>query len=198
MCHKLCHFIWGAAEMAIWSLLPIKRDYAGWLSIFRDNWQSTIAYEYEICSKIYENIICNFFFIYNQDNFDFGALKWLNFKMRLLIFGSLRHWLKKGTYKTEDRRGNEMVCSFHRKFWNSLSHGLRTPREEITFTAWPKTHSHSRSIFCLQHRPNFSDIIDLCLHWVSVVCGLSCEMKEREISLKCQITNLCLNGGWHK
>ena len=23
---------------------------------------------------------------------------------------------KKGTYKTEDRRGNEMVCSFHRKF----------------------------------------------------------------------------------
>ena len=54
-------------------------------------------------------------------------------------------------------------------------HGLRTPREEIAFTARPKIHSHSqifrygRSIFCLPHRPNFSDIFDLCLHWVSVV-----------------------------
>ena len=58
---------------------------------------------------------------------------------------------------------------------NQFKHGLRTPREEITFTARPKIHSHSqifrygRSIFCLPHRPNFSDIFDLCLHWVSVV-----------------------------
>ena len=57
------------------------------------------------------------------------------------------------------------------------SHRLRTPREEIAFTARPKIHSHSqifrycRSIFCLPHRPNFSDIFDLCLHWVSVVRG---------------------------
>ena len=57
-------------------------------------------------------------------------------------------------------------------------HGLRTPREEIAFTAWPKIHSHSQifryggSIFCLPHRPIFSDILDLCLHWVSVVRGL--------------------------
>ena len=56
--------------------------------------------------------------------------------------------------------------------WN---HGLRTPREERAFTARPKIHSHSqifsygRSIFCLPHRPNFSDFFDLCLHWVSVV-----------------------------
>ena len=56
-----------------------------------------------------------------------------------------------------------------------LTHGLRTPREEIAFTARPKIHSHSqifrygRRIFCLPHRPNFSDIFDLCLHWVSVV-----------------------------
>ena len=58
---------------------------------------------------------------------------------------------------------------------NTLTHGLRTPREEIAFTARPKIHSHSQifryggSIFCLPHRPNFSDIFDLCLHWVSVV-----------------------------
>ena len=25
------------------------------------------------------------------------------------------------------------------------------------------------SVFCQPHRPNFSDIFDLCLHWVSVV-----------------------------
>ena len=30
---------------------------------------------------------------------------------------------------------------------------------------------YGRSIFCVPHRPNFSDIFDLCLHWVSVVRG---------------------------
>ena len=56
-----------------------------------------------------------------------------------------------------------------------LMHGLRTPSEEIAFTARPKIHSHSqifrygRSIFSLPHRPKFSDFFDLCLHWVSVV-----------------------------
>ena len=55
------------------------------------------------------------------------------------------------------------------------THGLRTPRVEIAFTALPKIQSQSQifkydgSIFCLPHRPNFSDIFDLCLHWVSVV-----------------------------
>ena len=69
---------------------------------------------------------------------------------------------------------------------HDLIHGLRTPREEIAFTARPKIHSHSQifrycgSIFCLPHRPNFSDIFDLCLHWVSVV---------RELSLGVNIKN---------
>ena len=60
---------------------------------------------------------------------------------------------------------------------NMAKHGLWTPREEIAFTARPKIQSQSqifrygRSIFCLPHRPNFSDIFDLCLHWVSVVRG---------------------------
>ena len=59
---------------------------------------------------------------------------------------------------------------------HACSHGLLTPREEITFTAArPKIQSQSqsfvfgRSIFCLPHRPNLLDIFDLCLHWVSVV-----------------------------
>ena len=53
--------------------------------------------------------------------------------------------------------------------------GLRTPGEEIAFTARPKIKSQSqifrygRSIFCLPHRPKISDLFDLCLHWVSVV-----------------------------
>ena len=41
--------------------------------------------------------------------------------------------------------------------------------------ARPKIQSqifrYSRSIFCLPHRPNFSDFFDFCLHWVSVVRG---------------------------
>ena len=58
-----------------------------------------------------------------------------------------------------------------------MLHGLRTPRDEIAFTARPKIQSQSQifryggSIFCLPHRPIFSDIFDLCLHWVSVVRG---------------------------
>ena len=60
---------------------------------------------------------------------------------------------------------------------DSWTHGQRTPREEIAFNARPKIQSQSQiikyggSIFCLPHRPNFSDIFDLCLHWVSVVRG---------------------------
>ena len=63
--------------------------------------------------------------------------------------------------------------------FDGFCHGLRTPREEIAFTARPKIHSQSqifrygRSIFCLPHWPNFSDIFDLCLHWVSIVRGIS-------------------------
>ena len=68
-------------------------------------------------------------------------------------------------------------------------HGLRTPREEIDFTARLKIQSQSQiftygqSIFCLPHRPNFSDIVDLCLHWVSVVRG----KKERKSGCNLQI-----------
>ena len=67
--------------------------------------------------------------------------------------------------------------------WCTCKHGLRTPREEIAFTARPKIQSKSqilrygRSIFCLPHQPNFSDIFDLCLHWVSVVRGFHALLK---------------------
>ena len=78
------------------------------------------------------------------------------------------------------------VCAENVKSWvfyftfqaYTLPHGLRTPSEEIAFTARPKIHSHSqilrcgRSIFCLPQWPKFSDIFDLCLHWVSVVRAL--------------------------
>ena len=57
----------------------------------------------------------------------------------------------------------------------SYIQGLRTPIEEIAFTARAKINSHSQifrygqSIFCLPHWPKFSDFSDLCLHWVSAV-----------------------------
>ena len=59
-----------------------------------------------------------------------------------------------------------MFCSMH---------GLRTPGEEIAFTARKKINSrteifrYGRSIFCLPHQHKFSDFFDFCLHWVSVV-----------------------------
>ena len=67
----------------------------------------------------------------------------------------------------------------HERHHNLCKHGLWTPREEIAFTAWPKIQSQSQvfrygqSIFCLPHRPNFQISFDLCLHWVSVVRGLT-------------------------
>ena len=73
------------------------------------------------------------------------------------------------------------------------NHGLRTPRDEIAFPARPKIQSQSQisrygsSIFCLPHRPNFSDIFDLCLHWVSVVRGWS------ENNIFYSIPNNCLS-----
>jgi hypothetical protein len=75
--------------------------------------------------------------------------------------------------------------AFNRLYYaylNHLTHGLRTPREEIAFTARPKIQSQSqifrygRSIFCLPYRTNFSDIFDLCLHWVSVVRDLTSDL----------------------
>ena len=78
---------------------------------------------------------------------------------------------------------------------HSAQHGLRTPREEIAFTARPKIHSHSQifryggSIFCLPHRPIFSEILDLCLHWVSVVRGTNYQKGKSK--------NLSKSGGDH-
>ena len=65
---------------------------------------------------------------------------------------------------------------------STAKHGLRTPSEEITFTARPKIKSQSqiyrygRSKFCLPHRPKISD--ELCLHWVSVVRGSGYKCKK--------------------
>ena len=58
---------------------------------------------------------------------------------------------------------------------NDCMHGLRTPGEDIAFTARPKIKSQSQifrygqSIFCLPHQPKIPDFFDLCLSWVSVV-----------------------------
>ena len=63
-----------------------------------------------------------------------------------------------------------LLRNFHLTFdWHYIGqgHGLRTPREEIAFTARPKIQSQSKifwygqSIFCLPHRPNFSHMPSL-------------------------------------
>ena len=67
---------------------------------------------------------------------------------------------------------------------DGVHHGLRTPGEEIAITARSKIKSQSqifrygRNIFCLPHRPRFSDFFDLCLHWVSVVLGQDCRTSD--------------------
>ena len=67
--------------------------------------------------------------------------------------------------------------SFRFLHFSGWTHGLRTPREEIAFTARPKIQFQSqifrygRIIFCLPHWPKFSDFFDLYLHWVSLVRG---------------------------
>ena len=80
--------------------------------------------------------------------------------------------LNKGKFLTKIFQ-KQMIKKKISSFWElAVHHGLRTSKEEIAFTARPKIHSHSqnfrhgRSIFCL---PSFSDIFDLCLHWVSIV-----------------------------
>ena len=73
-----------------------------------------------------------------------------------------------------------IVFSPNQSLYLCITHGLRTPREEVAFTGRPKIESQSqifsygRSIFCLPHRPKFSDIFDEgILHWVSVVLGIT-------------------------
>ena len=54
-----------------------------------------------------------------------------------------------------------------------LNRGLQMPKKEVAFTACPKNFRYGRSMFCLLHIPNLSDIFDLCLHWMSVVQDLT-------------------------
>ena len=80
-----------------------------------------------------------------------------------------------------------------------LIHGLWTPGEEMAFTEWPKIQSQSRifrygrSVFCLPHRPKFSDFFDLCLHWVSVVHEL---IQTTNTNLESLQRFFCLSTFW--
>ena len=40
------------------------------------------------------------------------------------------------------------------------------------------------------HRPNFSDIFDLCFHWVSVVRGLECTEKGGKFEFSAQAQDM--------
>ena len=72
-----------------------------------------------------------------------------------------------------------LLQMFNSAIWSTscpcLSTRTTDAQRRSRFTTRPKIQSQSQifrygqSIFCLPHRPNFSDIFDLCLHWVSVV-----------------------------
>ena len=85
------------------------------------------------------------------------------------------------------------------EFWH---HKLRTPGEEITFTAWPKINSYSQifsygpSIFCLPHQPKISDFFDLCLHWVSIVRALGWSRKTTKYLHNLMLLSLTTDTQW--
>ena len=99
-----------------------------------------------------------------------------------------------GLKTTPSTHSFKILANFIRNY-----HGLRTPREEIALTAQLRIQSQSqifrygRSIFCLPHQPNFSDIFDLCLHWVSVVRGLTYSFIFEKSEILHKSKFLCLN-----
>ena len=81
---------------------------------------------------------------------------------------------------------------------NRRKHGLRKPGEKIVFTARPKIQSlsqvlrYGQSIFCLPHRPKFSDFFDLFLHWMSVVRDQNKKIYNIVLTAQCFNTPLAL------
>ena len=72
---------------------------------------------------------------------------------------------------------SEPSLKFSWKCADVWQHGLRTPREEIAFTARPKIHSQSHILSATS-----ADNFDLCLHWVSVV---RVWQQDSEVAQKC-------------
>ena len=84
-------------------------------------------------------------------------------------------------------------------------HGLRTPSEEITFTARPKIKyqfqmfRYGRSIFCLLHQPKFSDFFSQV--YLLLRHPLRCISPNFQISLAkstCFWDTLYVQGNVHK
>jgi hypothetical protein len=87
--------------------------------------------------------------------------------------------LREGKQKTdlryrkigEPNSHNKIVLLLPTSLAYNWQHGLRTSGEEIALPARPKINSQSQifrccqSVFCLLHRPKFSDFFD----WVSLV-----------------------------
>ena len=119
-------------------------------------------------------MICNFYYLINWKQYLFICPR--------LFYGQLCATYENSSAQfrqAEEIRVKQPQLSGSNLIYYYVSHGLRTPGEEIAFTARPKINSHSqilrygRNIFCLPHRPKFSDFFDLCLHWVSVVRDVS-------------------------
>ena len=78
-----------------------------------------------------------------------------------------------------------LVCSFEKitmPFVEFQAQGKQNNKQIQTRTL-------NLFIFCLPNQPNFSDIFDLCLHWMSVVRGF----KDYFYLLKCSNAKTCKN-----
>ena len=84
---------------------PLKRGILG-ACIFL----SKDKYAFMCCSNFYETDDMT------KITFWFWCPEIAQFQNEIIGFWITVLLAKKGTYKTEHRRGNEMVCSFHRKF----------------------------------------------------------------------------------
>ena len=115
-------------------------------------------------------------------------IKMLSFLQNKKI--KLRIFLNLPTYKGKAKNLKLKEYNQGPIFFYHLNHELRTPGEEIVFTARPKINSQSQisrygqSIFCLPYRPKFSDFFDLWLHWVSVVRDLDDMVDQVLLKLK--------------
>ena len=112
----------------------------------------------------------------------------LNFFLRIFFLAENRHthstFLKYQRCLASNIFNHNAIHEILRPFFYSYSdplcllhglwHGLRTPREEIAFTARLKIQSQSQIFMygrskCLPRWPKFSDIFDFCHSCVSVV-----------------------------
>ena len=88
---------------------------------------------------------------------------------------SVYFFVQKTKYFEETKGLVSVWFNIKRRWWSCAQTTDARSVNHLHWTARPEINSQSQisryglSIFCLPHRPEFTDFFDLCLHWVSVV-----------------------------